>query len=117
MKKHIILGIVAGIVAKEVLFAILPRNSVYIDVLLGALIASLIGGRLIPGIVIAVYALAWKVTGLYFFTDYYGTHEVEKHLHLFLLDYLEALLIGVGGAWVGTLLNKYIGQRKRTASQ
>ena len=117
MKKHIILGIVAGIVAKEVFFAILPRSSAYIDVLVGALIASLIGGRIISGIVVTLYALAWKVTGLYFFTDYYGTLEVGKQLHLFLLDYLEVLLIGVGGAWVGTLLNKYIGQRKGTASQ
>ena len=113
MKKYIFIGIVAGIISKELLFALLPSNSVYIDILIGSLVASLISGGIISGLVVTIYALAWKAAGLYFLTDYYGTHAVGKHLHSFLLDYLIVLIIGLAGGWAGVSLGRYIKKKRQ----
>lgn len=113
MKKYIFIGIIAGILSKEFLFALLPSNSVYIDIFIGSLVAALISGGIASGIVVTIYTLAKKVAGLYFLADYYGTHAVGKHLQSFLFDYLIVLIIGIAGGWAGVSLNRYIKTRRQ----
>lgn len=113
MKKYIFIGIIVGILSKELLFALLPSNSVYIDIFIGSLVAALISGGIVSGIVVTIYTLAKKVAGLYFLTDYYGTHAVGKHLYSFLLDYLIVLIIGIAGGWAGVSLSRYIMKRRQ----
>ena len=113
MKKYIFIGIIAGILSKELLFALLPSNSVYIDLFIGSAVAALISSSIVSGIVVTIYTLAKKVAGLYFLIGTYGMQAVEKHLHSFLLDYLIVLIIGIAGGWIGISLGKYIKKRKQ----
>jgi hypothetical protein len=117
MKKRIVLSLIIGIALTELVSAVLPDNvtSYYIDVLIGSFAASLIGGRVIMGVVIAVYVVAWKVAGLFFMTSHYGTKEIGSNLHTFLFDYAIVFILGVVFGWAGASLSRYINQQKKAA--
>ncbi len=118
MKKRILAGLITGIALAELLSFVLPANALryYLDILVASIGAAVIGGRVILGVTIAVYVLAWKFGGLYFMTAHYGTPSVGKQLHWFLFDYLLVLVSGLGGGWLGVLLRKIIRQRKERVS-
>jgi hypothetical protein len=117
MKKRIFAALIVGVVLTELLSAVLPAslNRYYIDVLVGSFAASLIGGRVIMGVVIAAYVVAWKVAGLFFMTNQYGAKEVGSNLHTFLFDYAIVFILGVVFGWAGASLSRYISQQKKAA--
>ncbi len=44
----------------------MPNDVIYLDVLIGAFVASFVGNRLLLGLTIAFYAIAWKLIGAFF---------------------------------------------------
>lgn len=117
MKKRIFIALLVGVVLTELASAMLPvnLNRYYFDVMVGSFTASLIGGRIVMGVVIAAYVAAWKVAGLFFMTTHYGSKEVGSNLHTFLFDYAIVLILGVVFGWAGASLRQYISQRKKAA--
>jgi ABC-type multidrug transport system fused ATPase/permease subunit len=116
MKKRIFAALIVGVVLAELLSAALPAslNRYYIDVLVGSFAASLIGGRVIMGVVIAAYVVSWKVAGLFFMANHYGTKEVGPNLQTFLFDYAIVFILGVVFGWAGASLSRYISRQKKT---
>lgn len=117
MKKRILLSLIVGVALTELLSALLPANLTryYLDVLVASFAAALIGGRLIMGVAISAYVVAWKVTGLLFMTSHYGAKAVGSNLHTFLFDYAIVFVLGVVFGWAGASLSRFISRKKATS--
>jgi len=117
MNKKIILGIILGILCKELTNGIMPVNAIYLDVMAGAFVATFVGERLLLGLTIALYAIAWKLIGAIPLTSHYGVSSVGHYSTLFFLDYLEVSLMAIVGCFFASLACKIISKCKEKKEQ
>lgn len=111
---RIFLGIMAGLVVVFLLREISTGNIMtYISIVAGSFIASMISGRVIPGVILSIIVVVIEAIGFCLVTGEIASLIAAEYIRTLYPIYVMEITIGVGGGWAGAALSRYIFKKGR----